>query len=155
MDNIHERWAYFFLCFKCTVGFAVIQVILSVFIQQTFMIASMDAEIMIRDKEVTGKAICDNLGRLFEELDKSGNGRLDKDEFETVLHIPKVKLWFSALGVDVEEANELFLLLNDEEGFVTREDFIAGVKSFRGPAKNKDIFTLKQDVRKVQDAFTH
>merc|ERR1712137_517125 len=113
----------------------------------------MDADIMIQEKERAGKAVCENLGLLFKELDESGGGRLDKGDFERVLLHNKVKLWFSALEVDIEEANELFLLLCDEKGFVTRKDFIAGVKSLRGPTKNKDIFTLKQDMKKLHDAI--
>ena len=49
MNKVDEWWAVFFLAYKLTVGFAVVQVIISTFIQQTFKTASRDEEVMIKE----------------------------------------------------------------------------------------------------------
>jgi len=151
VNNVSELWALFIIGYKVTVGFAVVQVILSVFIQQTFKIASMDEDVMIHDREEAAKANILNLGHLFNELDLSGDGKVDRDEFEMVFSVDKVKLWFSSVGMDVREAGELFDLLDEGQGFVTQTEFMEGMKSLRGPAKNKDLFLVKRDMRKIQD----
>merc|ERR1712048_185607 len=70
MDHVNEWWAFFFLFYKCFIGFAVVQVITSVFIQQTFKVASRDEQVMITEKKSASKAYLKNLERLFQTLDK-------------------------------------------------------------------------------------
>merc|ERR1712217_618816 len=47
VNNVHATWGCFFILWKCCVGFAVVQVIISVFIQHPFKTASRDENIMI------------------------------------------------------------------------------------------------------------
>merc|ERR1719414_2931720 len=48
MNNVNVLWGIFFIVYKCTMGFCVLQVITSVFIQQTFKVAARDESIMIK-----------------------------------------------------------------------------------------------------------
>merc|ERR1712107_662520 len=89
---------------------------------------------------------------LFEELDMTGDGKVNKDMFELAFTIDKVK-WFSSIGLDVHEANELFELIEDGEGWVTQADFIEAMKSLRGPARSKDLFLVRRDLRKIQEVM--
>merc|ERR1719412_2238018 len=49
MNSVSPLWGIFFIAYKCTMGFAVVQVITSVFIQQTFKLAARDEDIMIKE----------------------------------------------------------------------------------------------------------
>merc|ERR1719215_223071 len=50
VDNISEWYILYFLVYRCVVGFAVLNVINAVFIQQTMSVASKDQELMIMRK---------------------------------------------------------------------------------------------------------
>eukprot|EP00811_Abedinium_folium_P020399 NODE_2937_length_2118_cov_40.142642.p1 GENE.NODE_2937_length_2118_cov_40.142642~~NODE_2937_length_2118_cov_40.142642.p1 ORF type:complete len:635 (+),score=159.09 NODE_2937_length_2118_cov_40.142642:215-1906(+) len=151
-NGVDERWALFFLTYKCTVGFAVIQVILSVFIQQTFKIANRDEAVMIMEKENATAAYYKNLVSLFKACDTSGDGLVTREELQFVLANPKVKSWFAALEIDVGEAEELFNILDskDKDGFIREEEFLLGIKSIKGPSRAKSVFMMHNDLKKVQ-----
>merc|ERR1712137_1345719 len=110
-NNVSEVWALFFVVYKCSIGFAVVQVILSVFIQQTFKIASLDEEVMIHDKKMQSRAYVKNLEHLFTVLDKSKDGIVTHDEFLVAMRDPVVQTWFAAIGIDALGQLELFDLL--------------------------------------------
>merc|ERR1719277_1066904 len=95
MDHVNEWWAFFFLFYKCSIGFAVVQVITSVFIQQTFKVASRDEEVMITERKTASKAYLKNLENLFRTLDSSGDGVVTRKEFESCLQNKEVGHWFA------------------------------------------------------------
>merc|ERR1719512_707692 len=55
MDAVDERWGLFFIFWRCCFGFAVVQVITSVFIQHTFAVASRDEVISVYEFEAALK----------------------------------------------------------------------------------------------------
>merc|ERR1712137_473273 len=148
-NYVSEWYSAFFIIYKCFVGFSVVQVILSVFIQQTFKTASLDESIMINEKRNQAEAVIQNLKHLFETIDIDGDGYIDRGEFEEVLKDSIVKTWFSAIGIDVTDVNELFDMLANDDGNVDEDEFIGGVKSLRGLAKSTDVYLLKCQVKKM------
>merc|ERR1719277_366811 len=46
MNNVSVRWGWFFILWKCSFGFAVLQVITSVFIQCTFKVAAQNEDVL-------------------------------------------------------------------------------------------------------------
>merc|ERR1712054_429385 len=119
-NNVNEWWAFFFVVYKCSIGFAVVQVITSVFIQQTFKVASRDEEVMIADKKAEAKAYITNIEHLFDAMDDSHDGVLTHEEFTVVMEDRRVRTWFDAIGVDME-ASALFSLLDeDQDGVVEK-----------------------------------
>merc|ERR1719203_2535093 len=69
MNSVDESWAWFFIIWRSVIGFAVIQVISSVFIQHTFKVASSDEEIMIQAKQQQAATFLRHLDNLFSSLD--------------------------------------------------------------------------------------
>merc|ERR1712048_864021 len=51
LDSLGEQCAYLFLMYRCVAGFAVLNVVNAVFIQQTMKIAQHDHEVMVERKE--------------------------------------------------------------------------------------------------------
>merc|ERR1719512_51017 len=82
MNHVDEAWGIFFILWRCCFGFAVIQVITSVFIQHTFKVASRDDDVMIQEKLMASEAQLKTLEKLFWGIDSSGDGRLSKEELE-------------------------------------------------------------------------
>eukprot|EP00812_Abedinium_dasypus_P009907 NODE_3562_length_769_cov_241.543417.p2 GENE.NODE_3562_length_769_cov_241.543417~~NODE_3562_length_769_cov_241.543417.p2 ORF type:complete len:213 (-),score=75.17 NODE_3562_length_769_cov_241.543417:17-655(-) len=150
-NRVDERWALFFLIYKCTVGFAVIQVILSVFIQQTFKIANRDEAVMIMERENAQAANHKNLHRLFQACDLSGNGMISRDELALVLSNPRVQTWFAALDIETGQAEELFDILDckDRDGFISHDEFLLGISSVKGPARAKNVFLVHSELKRL------
>jgi len=147
MNSVNEWWALFFLMYKFTIGFSVVQVIIAVFIQQTFKVASRDEEVMIKEKFAAAQADMRNLEKLFSALDSSGDGLITRGEFDEVLTDSRVKTWFAAMEVDATEVSRLFDLLDDGDGEIGREEFIRGIKALKGGAKGTDMLALTRDVK--------
>jgi len=149
LNNVDEWWGLFFVLYKCSFGFAVVQVITSVFIQQTFKVASRDEEVMIKERAAATQAYIKSLDRLFNALDESGDGAITWDEFESVLTDEKMKAWFAAIEVDAHELSSLFELLDDGDGQILRDEFIDSIKKLKGPAKSTDLLSLRRECRKL------
>jgi len=150
MNNVSEWWLLFFLIYKFSVGFAVVQVLMAVFIQQTFKVASRDEEVMIKEKMATAKANLKHLDGLFKAMDSSGDGYITRDEFQQVLQDQRIKMWFSALDVDISEVEKLFDLLDDGDGEIAKDEFFAGVQSCKGAAKVTDMMGMMK-MQKAQN----
>lgn len=150
MDHVDERWGFFFILWRCCVGFAVIQVISSIFIQTTFKVASRDEEIMVKEREKACKVYLRHLDRLYTNLDNDGDGRLTKEEFNVGLEQPRVKHYFGSLDIDVSDVPTLFQILDDGDGTISRKEFIEGLKRVRGAAQSLDLLALKKDVERLR-----
>eukprot|EP00927_Polykrikos_kofoidii_P050656 TRINITY_DN4454_c0_g1_i3.p1 TRINITY_DN4454_c0_g1~~TRINITY_DN4454_c0_g1_i3.p1 ORF type:complete len:760 (+),score=114.68 TRINITY_DN4454_c0_g1_i3:48-2282(+) len=150
-NTVNEWWVLFFITYKCLIGFAVVQVITSVFIQQTFKVAARDEQVMINEKKAQVSAYLKNLESLFSVLDYTGDGFITFAELETCLQDTTVRAWFSALEVDVQETEHLFSLLDfDQDGSICRLEFIQGIKQLRGPARSIDVMCLNKIMRRVE-----
>jgi len=149
MNHVDEWWGVFVLVYKMTCGFAVVQVIISVFIQQTFKVASRNEELMIREKDAASAAYIKSLDRLFDELDESGDGYITMDEFSNVMSSSRIQSWFTAMDVDVSDLKALFEMMDDGDGQIGREEFIDSVKKIHGGSKTIDMIALLQETRKL------
>jgi len=149
MEYVSERWAIFFIGYKCAVGFAVVQIVISTFIQQTFKAASKNEEIAIAEKRAASQAMMSTLGRLFEQIDESGDGMITEEEFKSVLNNDRVRAWFAAIDIDTSEIESLFKILDQGDGEVDKDAFISVAKAIKGPATRQDVYVLKHDMQRV------
>eukprot|EP00811_Abedinium_folium_P007154 NODE_165_length_3481_cov_8.085569.p1 GENE.NODE_165_length_3481_cov_8.085569~~NODE_165_length_3481_cov_8.085569.p1 ORF type:complete len:1009 (-),score=202.32 NODE_165_length_3481_cov_8.085569:398-3424(-) len=151
-NNVDERWSIFFIIYKCTIGFSVVQVILSVFIQQTFKTAARDEAVMIHEKEAGMKAFLKNIAHLFDVIDVSGDGVVNIDEYNAMIADPRMRSWFSSLELDITDAAQLFDILDDGDGQISKVAFIEGIKCVKGFAKAKELFIVHCDLRRLDHA---
>merc|ERR1740121_1964554 len=153
MNLVDERWGFFFIVWRCCFGFAVIQVITSVFIQHTFKVASRDEDVMIQEKQKASEAYLKHLDKLFTSLDESCDGLITREEFDAALKQPRVKYWFGALGVDVSDVPKLFLMLDNGRGQISKQEFIDGLKRAGGAVQVMDIVAIKHDLKQLKMLF--
>lgn len=80
VDNISEWFTVFFLVYRCVFGFAVLNVVSAVFIQQTMKTASSDEELAFCQKEKDIMLYNRKVKKLFQSIDSSGDGNINLEE---------------------------------------------------------------------------
>eukprot|EP00434_Breviolum_minutum_P002889 symbB.v1.2.002541.t4/scaffold103.1/size331058/6 len=74
VQNVSEWFSLFFLFYRCVMGFAVLNVVGAVFVQQALRTASSDDELAFRQKERDIQAYNRKVKKLFQSIDGSGDG---------------------------------------------------------------------------------
>lgn len=140
-DNISENWAWFFVFYRCFVGFAVLQVIRAVFIQQTLRVADNDRELLLMTNQRNKQNMLKKLTDVYRLIDIEGMGEVGEETFTSVLRIPKMQAWMGALDIDPKDPENLFKLLDlNGDGVVSLEEFILASSKLRGSAQSIDLF---------------
>jgi len=150
VENVNEWYMLFFLMHKFIIGFSVVSVITGVFIQETFKVATSDDQIMLNNKERTSREHERKMNILFKHADGDGNGNLDLEEFVQVMDNATVKKWLSSMGLDVEDATQLFYLVGSGES-VNAHDLVKGAGKLKGSARSIDLNIFMQEARATHD----
>eukprot|EP00439_Symbiodinium_sp_Y106_P069598 s695_g12.t1 len=139
------NWPPVCLFHKLTMGFAVVGVINGVLMQETFKVAHMDDTVMVREKQRAMRTHVSKMSALFHDADTSGDGRLDIEEFKTILQHYEVKIWLAAMDLDVSDVEELFDMLDTGgDGRLSAEELVNGVSRLRGAARAMDMKRIAQ-----------
>jgi len=142
MDHVSIWYAFFFMFYKLSVGFAVVNVIGAVFIQQTMKVAATDENILIRQKEQQQRKWYAKLKQVFSQMDRFGKGFITWEEFQEAIDNKRVRALLCAMEIDVREALDLFRLLDNGKGEVSWDEFSYGMERIRGTAQSVDMVTL-------------
>jgi len=156
MEKVHPLWGLAFVVYKSTFGLAVVQVIMSVFTQQTFKTASQDEVLMIKEKSQAFKATGDLLTSLFNLIDQFGDadGSISKEEFQKACADKHVKTFMAALEVDVKEAEDVFKILDKNgDGIISTEEFQEGLRSIKGNAKALDMLIMGNKLNHIEGSL--
>merc|ERR1712173_135146 len=132
------------------VVFAVIRIITAIFLKTTMDISANDAEMMANEQAKKKQVILKQLEHLFDEADTSGDGLLGQEELNLLLQNEKVKAWLSALGLEVQDTQSLFALLDDGEGEISAEEFVASVSRLKGQARAIDVIAIQREIESVR-----
>jgi len=142
VENVSEWYLLFSLAHKLLIGFSVVSVITGVFIQETFKVATTDDKIMLMQKERAIKVHTKKMVELFSHADTDGNGALDREEFNAAMNDDSIRAWLSSMGLDVDDVDNLFTLMDDGDEELTAEEVMKGVSRLKGPARSIDMVTL-------------
>mmetsp|Transcript_117169 Transcript_117169/g.185414 ORF Transcript_117169/g.185414 Transcript_117169/m.185414 type:complete len:381 (-) Transcript_117169:34-1176(-) len=149
IDNVGELYLFPILMYKCTAGFAVLNVINAVFLRQTMKVADELDDYMIEEKKKAGQKYMNRLQNLFREMDANGDGVLTKEEFEHVLASASMKAWLQLLDIQATQLHDLFDLIDDGDGSIDPDEFIRGVMRLKGGATAVDVMHLMTAIHKV------
>jgi len=149
VNNVNEAYSLVFMFYRCCAGFAVLNIINAVFIQQTLKIAQNDSEVMIMQKQRAQEEYTQKLRKLFVRLDTSCDGSISWDEFQALLTDHRLRMWLSALEIDTRDLSEFFQILDDGDGQITIDELIMGVSRIKGYAKAIDVAHLTALVKRI------
>jgi voltage-gated sodium channel len=141
-EHVSGLWAVFIVFYIIFIHFAAIKVISAVFIVETQKVASTDEELLILQKERQITRLIKNFAGVFKEIDSTGDGLVDYDEFQNVIHDHRVLTWLAALDLDIEQCEGMFALLNGGDGKISFQEFVKGVQRLKGDAKAIDLTML-------------
>lgn len=146
VDNVSEWFSLFFLMYRCVIGFAVLNVVGAVFVQQTMKMANSDEELAFRQKEKETASYARKVRKLFSHMDDSGDGALNVEEFAKLVSSPKLNFWMSQLELEYHDLLSLFEFMDNGDGQITLTEFIEGSTRLRGSAKALDVWRLETKV---------
>ncbi|CAJ1388883.1 unnamed protein product [Effrenium voratum] len=175
VENVSEWFSVFFLLYRCVLGFAVLNVVNAVFVQQTMKTASSDEELAFKQKQKDMATYTRKVKRLFQTIDISGDGAINLEEFAKLVSSPKLQFWMGQLELEYHDLLSLFEFLDNGDGEITLMEFIDGAVRLRGNAKALDVWrmetklevlfqevltaldpkTMRQASTRVQDVFNH
>jgi len=149
LNNAGEGYAMIILLYKITCGFAVLNVIAAVFIQQTMKIMQQDTDIMLMEKQRVEHAFEKKMKTLFAYLDISRDGHISMSELEAKMDDPEAKLQAYFLGIDLKDIEDMFDLLENPES-MTADEFLAAAGKIRKQAKTIDIAHILGHVKHIE-----
>ncbi|CAE8628489.1 unnamed protein product, partial [Polarella glacialis] len=149
VDNVNEWFSAFFLVYRCLVGFAVVNVVSAVCVQQTMKTAALDAEHAFKQKQKDQIKYTQKVKKLFQSVDVSGDGNISFDEFSLLVASPKLKFWVAQLELDYPDLVRLFEMLDDGTGQISMDNFIEGASRLKNAAKMIDIWRLETKIQQI------
>jgi len=102
VQNVSEWYAIFVIVYVLCVSFATIKVISGVFILETQKLAASDEDILIMQKDRANSRLEANILSVFKEIDSSGEGSLDREEFQRIIRDDRVRTYLAALELETQ-----------------------------------------------------
>eukprot|EP00930_Biecheleria_cincta_P039549 TRINITY_DN27180_c0_g1_i1.p1 TRINITY_DN27180_c0_g1~~TRINITY_DN27180_c0_g1_i1.p1 ORF type:complete len:532 (-),score=89.70 TRINITY_DN27180_c0_g1_i1:194-1753(-) len=149
LDHVSEAFMLFFIFYRCLVGFAVLNVMNAVFIQQTMKVVQADQELVIAQKHKAAENYGKRLKLFFSQLDTSGDGHLSWDEFSVMLTNPRMKHWMGSLELESHDLVNLFHMIDDGDGQISVDEFLSGAGRLKGQAKSVDVANVLAMVKRM------
>jgi len=140
LTDFSEVFMIFGICHQLVFGFAVIEVISGVFLNETFKVAALDDSIMLNEVRRAAKAESAKLTEFFKKADKDGSGLVDQLELKKVLDNPHVEEWLGAMGLDLSDIDKAFRMLDKNgDGYLSPEELVEGASKMKKPARAVDL----------------
>jgi len=153
--HFNELFMLFGICHQLILGFAVIEVISGVFLNETFKVANLDDSIMLNEVRRAAKAERIKLTEFFQKADKDGSGLVDQDELKAVLDNKQVGEWLSAMGLDLSDIDRVFAMLDtDGDGQLSCQELVDGASVLKKPARAVDLQAVQQMLQDIRTRLT-
>eukprot|EP00913_Durusdinium_trenchii_P012757 g11978.t1 len=140
-----QPWsAGFFILYLHVTTFAILNVMIAVIADQSKL---KSAEKRLEDL----RKAYEKIYKVFLDGDCDQDGVLTKDEFLQQIEQPKVSKYFEEIGIDPNEAEYLFTILDyDGSGCLDASEFVGGLLKVIGTAKAKDIMAVHCELRRSE-----
>eukprot|EP00438_Fugacium_kawagutii_P035598 Skav224938 [mRNA] locus=scaffold2105:176388:177164:- [translate_table: standard] len=150
VDNVSELYSFGFIVYRCLVGFAILNVVSAVFLQQTMKVAAADQEVALQQRQMAAEEYTKKLEAFFKRLDKSGDGVLTWKEFSAVLKSRKLQNWLATLELESHDLVNLFTMIDDGDGEISLADFLHGARQLHGSASSIAVAEVMATARRTE-----
>lgn len=147
--QIWWSWVYFY-GFIAVADLVLMNLITAMIVDSAVSKTANDQENAIRNMEKARMEELQSLQDIFTAMDTNGDGSLSWDEFEDAFEDDTLNKRWLLLDVDRNECERLFQLLDSGDGMIQTEEFFEGMKSMKGPAMSKDLFSMNKSIQKLQ-----
>jgi len=155
VDHLGETYAFLFLAYRCLAGFAILNVINAVFIQQTMKVAQQDNDIMILMIEQQAKAnarYAKELKQWFQTMDENHDNELSWEELNKASDEPNLKLWMRQLDIEPSNLRNLFEIVDiNGDGAIDFDELLDGASKIKGTAKKVDLVYMLMQMKKLDE----
>merc|ERR1712048_777859 len=91
---------------------------------------------------------------LFNDMDQDGAGTIGLEQIQALLEDPRVQGYFTALGLDPNDTERLFKLIDDDgSGDVDVTEFLEGCLRLKGQARSIDVYAIMHDLKCFEQNF--
>jgi len=152
LTEIHPTLLVLFLFYIAFSMLAVLNIITGVFVDNAVETARTQREYLVQKEMELKEKWCQEMRNLFNEMDADGSGTVCLSEVKDFFNDDRVRSYFIALGLETQDAERLFLLLDeDETGDIDIDMFLNGCLRLKGTARSIDVYQLLQDYRKMNN----
>mmetsp|Transcript_39608 Transcript_39608/g.114604 ORF Transcript_39608/g.114604 Transcript_39608/m.114604 type:complete len:263 (-) Transcript_39608:546-1334(-) len=148
LHSLDPCYACLFLLYVTTVLFCVMNVLTSVFVESAVMSAQHYKDLLIQEREHKRAIAMTHVRQVFEQIDEDRSGDITADEMECFLEDPRMRQYFDALDIHVDDARMMFRMLDtDESQRVDINEFCEGCLRLQGEAKSFDVHVMMFQVQ--------
>jgi hypothetical protein len=143
LEILSPAYVAVYLVFTALTVVAVMNVVTGIFVENAMQGAQADNEAQIQLAMQNKQKYVDHISAVFKELDSSGKGSINLEEFENGIEDVRLVAYFERLGLDLSDVKQLFVLLDkDHAGTIDIEEFLIGCLRMQGQAKSMDMCKL-------------
>mmetsp|Transcript_108700 Transcript_108700/g.350927 ORF Transcript_108700/g.350927 Transcript_108700/m.350927 type:complete len:598 (+) Transcript_108700:68-1861(+) len=130
---------------------AVMNIITGVFVDNAVETARTQRDFLIQKEMELKEKYCNEMRALFAEMDSDGSGSVSFLEVQQYLEDPRVQGYFTALGLDPNDTERLFKLIDtDNTGDVDIGEFLDGCIRLKGQARSIDVYSIMRDLKNLE-----
>merc|ERR1712032_239190 len=130
--------------------FGLLNVLTGIFVDSAMDVLANDKDNMIQSQMEERWNLVNAITAVFRRSDTDGSGFVAAQEMDLLLQDPELLAYFSAIGLDIDEAKDFFQKLDtDGSGAVSFDEFVTGFLRLKGSAKAVDIVTMMYENRKL------
>jgi hypothetical protein len=142
--------AFGFIGYLSFTMLAVLNVITGVFVDSAVETARTQREFLVQKEMEVKEQWLGEMRNIFMEMDADGSGTVSKDEILGFVNDERVQYYLTALGLDVDDAERLFVLLDENRvGEIELDQFLAGCLRLKGSARSIDVCSLIHQSRQL------
>mmetsp|Transcript_59189 Transcript_59189/g.157536 ORF Transcript_59189/g.157536 Transcript_59189/m.157536 type:complete len:745 (-) Transcript_59189:424-2658(-) len=149
VEHVWWSWVYFY-GFIAVADLVLMNLITAMIVDTAVSKTANDQENAMRNMEKSRMEELQSLQDIFTAMDTNGDGSLSWDEFEDAFEDDTLHKRWLLLDVKRNECERLFHLLDTGDGMIQTEEFFEGMKSMKGPAMSKDLFSMNKSIQKLQ-----
>eukprot|EP00930_Biecheleria_cincta_P049058 TRINITY_DN34308_c0_g1_i1.p1 TRINITY_DN34308_c0_g1~~TRINITY_DN34308_c0_g1_i1.p1 ORF type:complete len:607 (+),score=83.92 TRINITY_DN34308_c0_g1_i1:47-1867(+) len=144
-----------YLLYIVFMTFAVLNVITGFFCEHAFEMARCDKDTLIQEQLRHKQTYIDHFEAYFKLIDTDGSGTISFSELERMMEDDAMQAYLSHLNISGGSAWQIFRLIDkDGGGSVDIDEFVTGLLTMKGPARNLDLRSLHHDLNRFMTVLS-